>query len=76
MLKILFRFLQNSSVRSCFKGSLNMVMYHVLTIQKSEGKNSLIQFHVFTCNKDGYRSFKMVKRNTCLRKKEKNYYKD
>ena len=41
-------------------------------LQNSSAKSSLIQFHVLTCNHDGFRPFKMAKRNTFLWKKKKN----
>ena len=44
----------------------NIVMYHAVTIKESEKRNSLIQFHVLPCNQNGFRPFKMVKRNKFL----------
>ena len=44
-------------------GGTNTVKYHVLTLEESEEKSSLIQFHVLPGNSNGFRPFKMVLRN-------------
>ena len=51
-----------------------IVIYHAVTIKKSEKKSSLIQFYyVLLCNSNDFRHFKLVKRNKFLWKKEWNY---
>ena len=51
----MFWFLQNSSARPYFKGSLKsptLYIYHDRTIEKSDKKGSSMQFHIYPYNKD------------------------
>ena len=70
-------FLQNSSARSCFKGSLMPSHFHISCsnywkIGERNFLNSVSRFDFFV---NFCRPFKMVKRDKFLRKKERNYYK-
>ena len=46
--------------------SIKMLITLFWFLQNLGARSSLIQFHVFTCNQNGFRPFKMVKRNTFL----------
>ena len=67
-------FLQNSSARSYFKGSLIPPLWSYImlqTLKNQRTKCSWIQFHVFTCNQNGFRLLKWLKETRFYKRKKK-----
>ena len=67
-------FLQNSSARSYFKRSLIPPLWSYImlqTLKNQRTKCSWIQFHVFTCNQNGFRLLKWLKETRFYKRKKK-----